>query len=549
MSNKKKDPSSKNNIVSKIAIMLGRNKLLLDAITFSFLQGITYIPINPDLPDERIAAILEESKPDAVITTNEYKDRTHNCKTIVINDDETIDFEGNDPDDEIAYIMYTSGSTGRPKGVMVRRESVYNFMDGVSEIIDFSEGRSIACLTNVSFDIFFLESVMPLLKGMKVYLATEEEQNNPKAIASLIENSQVDMLQMTPSRMQLLLNYDKDLSCLKNVKDIMIGGEAFPEKLLHTLQEKTNANIYNMYGPTETTIWSTISDLTNKDTVDIGKPIKDTRVYIVDHNLHIVPNGEIGEICIAGKGLAKGYVNNEELTKEKFCPLPEKTEEIIYRTGDLGRVLPSGDLICLGRTDSQVKIRGHRIELGEIEFFINQVDGIIQAVTTVAEKSENEKIIETYYTCSKPITHEQISEYLSKKVPAYMIPAKYYEVDSFELTPNGKIDRNNLQSPIVKTLYNNSSSVPSVQNNSKAFETIAATLSESLEIPVESIRFDAPLSELDLDSINFVKLVIILEMEFNFEFDDDKLLISEFPTVQSLVEYVDEKYKCSQEVN
>lgn len=514
---------------------------MLDAIINSFLHGITYIPINPDLPDERIATILEESKPDAVITTNEYRNRIHNCRIVVVDNDESIDYEGDNSDNEIAYIIYTSGSMGRPKGVMVRRESVYNFIDGVSELIDFSEGRSIACLTNVSFDIFFLESVMPLIKGMKVFLATEEEQNNPKAMATLIENSQVEMLQMTPSRMQLLLNFDNDLSCLKNVKDIMIGGEAFPEKLLHALQEKTNANIYNMYGPTETTIWSTISDLSNKDTVNIGKPIKDTRVYIVDQDLHIVPDGEIGEICIAGKGLAKGYVNNEELTKEKFCPLPEKPEEIIYRTGDLGKVLPTGDLICLGRTDTQVKIRGHRIELGEIEFFINQVDGIIQAVATVAEKSENEKVIEAYYTCSKPITHEQISEYLSKKVPAYMIPAKYYEVDSFELTPNGKIDRKNLQSHVVKTLDNNSSSVPIVQNNSKVIEAIAASLSETLEIPKESIKIDEPLSELDLDSINYVKLVIALETEFDFEFDDDKLLISEFPTVRSLVEYVEEK--------
>lgn len=521
--------------------MLGRNDLLLDAINNSFLHGITYIPVNINLPDERIAAILEESKPDAVITTSEYKARIHDCQTIVVDNDETIVFEGNDPDNEIAYIMYTSGSTGRPKGVMVRRESVYNFMEGVSEVIDFSEGRSIACLTNVSFDIFFLESIMPLMKGMKVFFATEEEQNNPKAIAALIENSQVDMLQMTPSRMQLLLNYDGDLSCLKKVKDIMIGGEAFPEKLLHTLQEKTNANIYNMYGPTETTIWSTISNLTDKDSVDIGKPIKNTRVYIVDQDLHIVSDGEIGEICIAGKGLAKGYVNNEELTKEKFCPLPDKPEENIYRTGDLGKVLPTGDLICLGRTDSQVKIRGHRIELGEIEFFINQVDGVVQAVATVAEKSECEKTIEVYYTCSKPVTHEQISDYLSKKVPAYMIPAKYYEVDSFELTPNGKIDRKKLQSHNIKALDNKSSSVPTDQSDSKAFEVIAATLSESLEIPVESIKIDESLSELNLDSINFVKLVIALEAEFDFEFDDDKLLISEFPTVLSLVEYVEEK--------
>ena len=543
MLNNKNKSSHQNNIVSRIAIMLGRNDRLLEAIKYSFLHGITYIPINPNLPDERIAAILEESKPDAVITTSEYKARIHNCQTVVVADDETIAFEGNDPDNEIAYIMYTSGSTGRPKGVMVRRESVYNFIDGISEVIDFSEGRSIACLTNVSFDIFFLESVMPLMKGMKVFLATEEEQNNPKAIAALIENSKVDMLQMTPSRMQLLLNYDKDLSCLKSVKDIMIGGEDFPEKLLHTLQKKTKANIYNMYGPTETTIWSTISNLTNKDTVDIGKPIKDTRVYIVDKELHIVPDGEIGEICISGKGLAKGYVNDEELTKEKFCPLLDKPEEIIYRTGDLGKVLPSGDLLCLGRTDSQVKIRGHRIELGEIEFFINQVDGVVQAVAAVAEKSENEKIIEAYYTCSKPVTHEQISKHLSKKVPAYMIPAKYYEVDYFELTPNGKIDRKKLQLHIIKILNNKRSSAIAVQNSGKVFEVIAATLSESLEIPAESVRIDEPLSEINLDSINFVKLVIALETEFDFEFDDDKLLISEFPTVSSLVDYVEEKVR------
>lgn len=525
----------------KIGLLMERTQVLIIILCTAFEKHITYVPLDVDLPSERLQEIIMSAGIKTIVSTPQYARFFKNINEIVVEKDVFIDFDESDISNEVAYIMYTSGSTGRPKGVMVRRESVYNFMDGVSEVIDFSEGRSIACLTNVSFDIFFLESVMPLMKGMKVYLATEEEQNNPKAIASLIENSQVDMLQMTPSRMQLLLNYDKELSCLKNVKDIMIGGEAFPEKLLHTLQEKTSANIFNMYGPTETTIWSTISNLTNKDTVDIGKPIKDTRVYIVDHDLHIVPDGEIGEICIAGKGLAKGYVNNEELTKEKFCPLPEKPEEIIYRTGDLGRVLPSGDLICLGRTDSQVKIRGHRIELGEIEFFINQVDGIIQAVATVAEKSENEKVIEAYYTCSKPITHEQISEYLSKKVPAYMIPAKYYEVDSFELTPNGKIDRKNLQLHIVKTLGNNSSSAPTVQNNSKAFETIAASLSESLEIPVESIKVDQPLSELDLDSINFVKLVIALEAEFDFEFDDDKLLISEFPTVRSLVEYVEEK--------
>lgn len=162
---------------------------------------------------------------------------------------------------------------------------------------------------------------MALYKGLTVILANKEEQRNPKFMAQLIRDNAVDMVQMTPSKMQLLLNHDKELFCLKNVKEIMIGGEPFPISLLHTLQEKTTAKIYNMYGPTETTIWSTVSDLTCRDRIDIGRPIKNTEVYIVNENLSILPVGEVGEICIAGKGLAKGYVGRSDLTKEKFIYL------------------------------------------------------------------------------------------------------------------------------------------------------------------------------------------------------------------------------------
>lgn len=236
----------------RIALILKKSPQLLFLLYYFFENQITYIPIDPNYPHDRIQYILEDSKPDSIITD------------LIEDIDYKLNHKMDSSDDIISYILYTSGSTGTPKGVNVPKEAIVNFIDGISEIIDFSSGKRIVCLTTVSFDIFFLESIMALYKGLIVVLANEEEQRNPKLMAKLIQDNEVDMVQMTPSRMQLLLSHDKELSCLKNVKEIMIGGEAFPLGLLRTLQEKTTAKIYNMYGPTETTIWSTVSDLTHK---------------------------------------------------------------------------------------------------------------------------------------------------------------------------------------------------------------------------------------------------------------------------------------------
>lgn len=297
-----------------------------------------------------------DTKASKILTHKKYRKNFNEEKVIYIDENETVDFREESNKSESAYILYTSGTTGIPKGVEVTREGLFNFIEGISEIIDFSAGKRIACFTTVSFDIFILESIMALYRGLVVVLANEDEQRNPRLMAKLIQDNEVDMVQMTPSRMQLLLNYDKELSCLKNVKEIMIGGESFPLSLLRRLKEKTNAKIYNMYGPTETTIWSTVSDLTQKDRIDIGRPIKNTEVYIVDESLSILPEGQVGEIYIAGKGLARGYVGKNDLTIEKFIYLPQKPDVRVYRTGDMGRYLPDGDLEYLGRTDNQVKI-------------------------------------------------------------------------------------------------------------------------------------------------------------------------------------------------
>lgn len=513
----------------KTMLIMRRTPELIFAMCMCLERNNTVIPIDPAYPKKHIDYIIKDSAPDKIISDiDSYNDLFQEKRSNITQND-------------VAYILYTSGSTGHPKGVEVTYEALSNFIEGISETIDFSPGKRIACLTTISFDIFFLESIVALNKGLTVVLADEEEQRNPKLMAKFIKDNAVDIIQMTPSRMQLLLNYDKELICLKSVKEIMIGGEAFPFGLLQTLQEKTTARIYNMYGPTETTIWSTISNLTYKDHIDIGRPIKNTEIYIMDDSLTLLPSGQIGEICIGGKGLAKGYVGRDDLTAEKFIYLPQKPNVRVYRTGDMGRHLPDGDLEYLGRTDNQVKIRGHRVELEEIESHLNQIKGIHQAVVIALETNETDKILQAFYTSDATLNQKEITDYLSSKLPEYMIPVRFKRVESFLQTENGKIDRKRvLQCVEIKT----GDDLPEESKLSElnavpqqAFGVIKSTLAPKNE----DVTLETSFVEAGVDSITFVNLVVALESEFNFEWDDEMLLITAFSTIRSMVEYVDSK--------
>ena len=513
----------------KTALIMRRTPDLIFAMCMCLERNNTVIPIDPAYPKKHIDYIIKDSAPDEIISDiDSYNDLFQEKQSNITQND-------------VAYILYTSGSTGHPKGVEVTYEALSNFIEGISETIDFSHGKRIACLTTISFDIFFLESIVALNKGLTVVLADEEEQRNPKLMAKFIQDNAVDIVQMTPSRMQLLLNYDKELICLKSVKEIMIGGEAFPFGLLQTLQEKTTARIYNMYGPTETTIWSTISNLTYKDHIDIGRPIKNTEIYIMDDSLTLLPSGQIGEICIGGKGLAKGYVGRDDLTAEKFIYLPQKPNVRVYRTGDMGRHLPDGDLEYLGRTDNQVKIRGHRVELEEIESHLNQIEGIHQAVVIALETNETEKILQAFYTSDATLNQKEITDYLSSKLPEYMIPVRFKRVESFLQTENGKIDRKRvLQCVEIKTGDDLPEKSELSELNAvpqKAFGVIKSILAPKNE----DVTLETSFVEAGVDSITFVYLVVALESEFNFEWDDEMLLITAFSTIRSMVEYVDSK--------
>lgn len=524
---------------SMVGVLMERSPALITVLYSCYMKGITYVPLDPEWPLERINNIIERTELKVIIVTNKTEKNLRHVQIITVDKDDYIEIETNALAQKIAYVIFTSGSTGEPKGVKVRKTSLLAFIKGVGKIIDFSSGKKMACFTTVSFDIFFLESIMALEKNLTVVLADENEQCNPKAMADLIRNNKIDMLQMTPSNMQLLINYDRELTSLKLVKEIMIGGEPFSLKLLHILQAKTKAKIFNMYGPTETTIWSSISDLTYSDKIDIGKPIEGTEIYIINENGKLVSDNEIGEICIAGDGIAEGYWKNEKETTARFVYLPELSNIRIYKTGDLGRYLQDGHLECIGRVDNQVKIRGHRIEVEEIEAVINKFDGILQSIVVPTEIGMSESELVSFYTADKEIDDSMLKKFLSTYLPSYMIPVKSQRIRAFKYTSNGKIDRKNVWNCEIINTYTTDYDARKESTNSTYNEILEIVRQNLPEIDENLISMDTDFNSIGINSITFVKIIVEIENHFGILFEGMDLLVSKYQKVHDLAEYVE----------
>jgi len=459
-----------------VAIMVERSIRMITGILGILKAGCAYLPIDPSYPEERGKYMLKDSSAGILLTSREIADSFGIWN---------LEF-GISPSQggQLAYVIYTSGSTGNPKGVGVRHRNAVNFITGMTAKIEFRAGKSILALTTMSFDIFFLETLLPLTAGMKVVIGNEAQQKDPKLLQEVVVKNRIHMLQVTPSRLNLLLmgneNTGKHLSAgaLAGVTELMVGGEEFPDHLLKCLKNdfKFNGKIYNLYGPTETTIWSTLKDLTAAGEITIGSPISNTFIYILDRANRLQPIGVPGELCIGGVGVARGYLNNPELTARKFClrrpggrflkKLPPWTPRKnflletctdamqpcshsstpsphypIYLTGDLARWLSKGEIEFIGRIDHQLKIRGFRIELGEIESCLTRHRDIKKAVVIVKENNHKEKQLRAYIVTGKNLTVSELKEYLSSQLPDYMIPAHFIRLEQIPLTPAGKVNR------------------------------------------------------------------------------------------------------------
>jgi amino acid adenylation domain-containing protein len=522
-----------------VAIMTKRNINLIAGIFAIVKAGKIYLPIDASLPPERKKYMLESCNP-TVLTQKEIYPEGYDC--IFFDDfnfDDDVEFEGRHDAravcNEAAYIIFTSGSTGAPKGVVVKNDALVNLIDGIAERIDFSPGRKMTSFTTISFDMFAAEGIAPLCRGMTLILADEAEQTNPRKMARLIEESGADIVEATSSRMRLLADSDPELKCMKNVKAIMIGAEAVPMSIVKTLQTRTNAKIYNMYGPTEATVWSSIGDLTSKDRVDIGTPIKGTEFHILDESLRPVPDGETGEICISGAGLAAGYWKRDDLTAERFVSLPSKRETRIYRTGDLGRRLPDGAYECLGRVDNQIKVRGYRVELEEIESVINDCDGVKQSLAAF-EGDEGSGVLIAFYVSEHELDERDIARRLADRLPAYMLPSRYIRVSDFCYTPNGKLDR--------KVDYGRRGDAPKIAGSAAIEDRVIGAIELAMEKSsneAADIGHCSSLTSLGLDSLSFARVVFAIEKKFSIAFDDDAIAVRRFMTIGDLARYVEAK--------
>jgi len=473
-----------------VGIMMKPSVEMIIGIMGILKAGGAYLPIDPAYPRERIEYMLADSSAKILVTSPVLSGKNKklsivNCQFLIVNEKPSsinnyqltinnLQLKGNN----LAYVIYTSGTTGRPKGVMIQHRALHNFIGGMSRLIEFKPGKIILALTTITFDIFGLETLLPLSRGLEVVLADENHQREMGLLEQLIVKNCVDMVQATPSRMRMFTMTGGGRSSLKNLKELMVGGEALPHQLLVELKQATAAKIYNMYGPTETTIWSTVKELTAAGEVNIGAPIQNTLIYILDKHNHLQPLGIPGELCIGGDGLARGYLNNPEMTVEKFdqdeeAPIgqelnaaSEKRKEAadkkiyrshrshksyLYRTGDLARWLPDGNIEFIGRLDYQIKIRGFRIEPGEIENRLSTHGAIKEAVVQCRDDETGNRYLCAYIVpnSASQLPSGELREFLLKYLPGYMIPLYFIPLERLPLTPNGKIDRKALPEPVV----------------------------------------------------------------------------------------------------
>jgi len=449
-----------------VAMMVERSFAMIIGVLGIVKAGGAYLPVSPDNPPDRVDFMLKDGGVRILLVQGKTAGRVV-FRGLTINLDDPDVYRGstenpailNNPQD-LAYVIYTSGSTGKPKGVMIEHRSLINRLHWMQHAYPIDESDVILQKTPYCFDVSVWELFWWAMQGAKLCFLMPGGERNPLAIVETIKKQQVSVMHFVPSMLNVFLEYldGKDASVLirlASVRQVFASGEALTPSHVRKFNDiwgsKTGARLTNLYGPTEATVDVSYFDCpTHNDfeNIPIGRPIYNTRLYVIRDGRQVAI-GEAGELCIAGIGLARGYLNNAGLTDQKFIDNPAKSGERIYRTGDIARWLPDGNLEYLGREDHQVKIRGLRIELGEIENTIREYPGITDCVGLVKKYSENIILIIAYVICESDLELEGLKQYLKKRLPDYMVPNRFERIDEMPLTPSGKADRNALPEPMI----------------------------------------------------------------------------------------------------
>jgi amino acid adenylation domain-containing protein len=448
---------------SIVGLVVERSFSMIIGILGILKAGGAYLPIAPDNPPERIRYFLQ----DAAVRVLLVQRKTSQAVSF---DGQIIDLENaetyrgatenprpiNQPTD-LAYVIYTSGSTGRPKGVMIEHRSVVNRLHWMQAAYPIGPGDVLLQKTPYYFDVSVWELFWWAMTGATLAFLRPGGEKIPMLLVDAIRRHRVTVLHFVPSMLNAFLTYleGRDAAGLATLRRVFASGEALMpahvRKFNQLLASKSEARLTNLYGPTEATVDVTYFDCPTDDAferIPIGRPIHNTQLYIIQND-HAAPIGEPGELCLAGVGLARGYLNNPDLTAEKFRDNPLRAGERIYRTGDVARWLPDGNVEYLGREDHQVKIRGLRIELGEIENIIREFPDVTDCVVTVKRYSEAVILIVAYLVERSALDHGHLKEHLKQRLPDYMVPSHFERIAEIPLTPTGKADRKALPEPTI----------------------------------------------------------------------------------------------------
>ncbi len=495
--------------------------------------GATYLPLDIEFPDTRVNYILTDSKAKLCITDEESKTRISTSVNTLTNEEISKKIiDGNKPGikiepDDNCYIIYTSGTTGDPKGVVVTHKNVINYTYAFQTEFKLTSSKDVVLQQfTPSFDAFVEEFYPALLNGIKILSVSKQTILNFNKLGELIKENKVTLISCSP----LLLNELNKINDFKTVKNYISGGDVLKKEYYSNLLE--NANVYNTYGPTETTVCSTYHKCNKNEqqNIPIGKTIANYKNFIVSEDNNILPKGCIGELCIGGKGLTKGYLNNPLLTASKFVILHNLNEDV-FKTGDLCRFNENDEIEFVGRKDDQIKIRGYRVSLAEIEKMLCMYPLINNAIVTDFNDANNKKKHCAYYIGEDSITKKEIKEYLKKVLPAYMIPDVYIKVNEFKMTINGKIDKASLPNPNKLGTKLDTEFVPAKTDLEKKLVEIWGEILNIKQISIEDNLF-----ELGADSLSIIDFLTLAVNE-NLNINAQDIYINQ--TIKKIAEKID----------
>lgn len=512
-----------------IAFQISRKSYLI-SLMFGILKcGASYMPIDPNYPKDRVEYMVNDIGAKFCVTDELVQELLCNDKSDNLN-------IYNSPQDYFC-VLHTSGSTGLPKGAAIKHNNMVNFIFSNLYLVDKID--NVIAINTVTFDVFEMDTIFPLVAGVTCIVADEEQQFNQVAFESMMKKYKNCLFWATPTKMSNYINNSSSGDFFESINCYVVGGEILKPELLDTIRKlNKNIKIYTVYGPTETLIYSTLVDVSKTNDISIGHPISNTQIYIVDKYMKPTPIGVTGELCIAGDGVGAGYLNRPELTAEKFIDNPFG-EGKLYKTGDLTYWREDGNIAYVGRNDFQVKIRGLRIELGEIENAICSIDKISQAVAVVRKNNEGRQLICAFYTGVK-VDVKEIRNHIGKKLPKYMLPHIFVYLDKMPLTASGKINRKALPEISLNNLQKKEYTAPKTN-----LEKVIVSAVESI-LGVEKVSVTDNFFDVGGDSLKAIELISKLEKsgyhidsKTIFECDNIKELAKNLTTAKAVQEVFD----------